>query len=384
MRIFVRRRRFAGLTVALAAAVGLGACSSSGSAGGGGQSGSVAAPGSMSAGGSLSADAAKFYKGKTITITTKSSPGGNGYATAQLLSQYLPKFIPGSPKVEVKVNAGGSGSVMMKNVEQVYPADGTQLALPDAAVVLRWMFKQAGADYALDKMKMVGDLSAPLITVVRSAAGKDIDALIKRTDPLRAGNTAPGGTGVIDLTLGMKLLGVPVKEIYGYEGAGPEALAIERGELDTASPAAGSFLSGFKSVVDSKKAYALYQIGVPSSGGTARSTAFPDIPTLQELYKTAYGKAPSGPAWDAVLKLADIQELGIFLMARDSTPPAALEALNAGWTKMSQDSDFVAAVKKQLGGADIINPSKGAELVNSLISTKGALLTTIQNAAQGK
>lgn len=365
-----RERRLAGgLIVLLTAAASLTACASNSSA----------------SGSSASSGAATYYKGKTITITTKSSPGGNGNTTARLLSQYLPQFIPGHPKVVVKVNAGGSGSVMMKNVDEVYPADGTQLALPDTAVVLRWMFKQDGTDYPLDKMQMVGDLSAPLIAVVRTASGADVNALTKLTTPLRAGNTAPGATGVIDLTLGMKLLGIPVKEVYGFSGAGPIALAIERGELDAGSPGAGSYLTGFQAVTSSGKAYALYQVGDPDGkGGLIRSTAFPNIPTLQELYTTAHGTAPSGPDWDAVLKLADMSELGLYLAARSDTPQAALTALREGWDKMSADPAFAADVKKTLGGADIVSSTDGAKLLTSLLATNGTLLTSIQTAADPK
>lgn len=374
-------------------ATSVAACSSSSS--GSTNSGATHSAGSKAAGGSpsasggansaLEAKAQTYYKGKTITLITKSAPGGNGNATAQLLSQYLPKYLAGSPKVIVKVDSAGSGSSMMKNVSQVYPADGTNIALPDTAVVLRWMFKQAGTDYPLDKMPIAGDFSTMLIDVVATSAGKDVKTLAARTTPLKAGNTAPGGTGVIDISIGFKLLGIPVKEVYGYKGAGPVALAIERGEIDTASPAAGSFLSGYKTVVDEKKAYPLYQVGTPTDDGKlVRSKQFPDIPTLQDLYQQEHGSMPSGADWDAVVKLANMTQLGLFLALRPGTPPEALLALREAFQKMASDTTFAAQVNKTLGGSEIITADEAQKRLQTLLNTDSAMLATIKAAANPK
>ncbi|GAA5199895.1 tripartite tricarboxylate transporter substrate-binding protein [Rugosimonospora acidiphila] len=338
-----------------------------------------------SAGGAAGDKAATFYQGKTITITTKSSPGGNGDTTARLLAQYLPDYIPGHPHVVVKNNAGGAGSVMMKNVAQVFPNDGLNLALPDTAVVLRWMFKQAGSDYPLDKMPIIGDVTAPLVVVVRKSAGTDLAALQKRAQPLKAGSTAPGGTGVIDMTLGFGLLNIPVKEVYGYSGAGPVALALERGEADTASPAAGAYLSSYKTLSDRGIVYPFYQVGDPGPNNTlVRSPALSEFPTLQEVYQQQFGHAPTGPEWNAVLKLADMVQLGLFLCARPDTPPAALTALRQGFDKMAADDKVKTKLNTTLGGAVSVGNGEAATLLKNLLATSGDLLTSLENAANGK
>ncbi|GIH17749.1 hypothetical protein [Rugosimonospora africana] len=338
-----------------------------------------------SSGSGAGAKAATFYKGKTITITTKSSPGGNGDTTARLLAQYLPNYIPGHPHVVVKNNAGGAGSVMMKNVAEVFPNDGLNLALPDTAVVLRWMFKQDGTDYPLDKMPIIGDVTAPLVVIVRKSAGATVADLQKRKQPLAAGSTAPGGTGVIDMTLGFKLLGIPVKEVYGYSGAGPVALAVERGEADTASPAAGAYLASYKTLVDRGLAYPFYQVGDPGPDNTlARSPALSEFPTLQELYQKQYGHAPSGPEWDAVLKLADMVQLGLFLSARPDTPPEALTALRQGFDRMAADPAVKSKLNTTLGGAVSVGNAEAGKLLQNLLNTSGDVLSVLEDAANGK
>ena len=52
----------------------------------------------------------QFYKGKTITILLGQPPGGSYDLYARLATDYMRKFIPGSPLITVQYKPGGGGA----------------------------------------------------------------------------------------------------------------------------------------------------------------------------------------------------------------------------------------------------------------------------------
>ena len=71
------------------------------------------------------ATAEDFYAGKTISISTHTSPGG-GYDTyLRLLARHLPRHIPGRPSIVVVNMPGAGGLLAFNHVGRVAPRDGT-------------------------------------------------------------------------------------------------------------------------------------------------------------------------------------------------------------------------------------------------------------------
>src|SRR5262249_20713286 len=72
---------------------------------------------------------ADFYRNKVVVLSVGYSPGGTYDAVARLLAQYMPRYVPGNPRIIVQ-NVPGAGSLVLTN--QLYnlaPRDGTQLGL---------------------------------------------------------------------------------------------------------------------------------------------------------------------------------------------------------------------------------------------------------------
>src|SRR5680860_8996 len=70
-------------------------------------------------------DQADFYEGRTVQLMIGYSAGGGYDAYGRTLARHLGKHIPGNPNVVVK-NVPGAGSlVLMNQIANTLPSDGT-------------------------------------------------------------------------------------------------------------------------------------------------------------------------------------------------------------------------------------------------------------------
>ena len=61
----------------------------------------------------ISAPAAQapFYEGKTLRVLIASGPGGGTDTAGRLVARYLPKYLPGNPKIVIQNMGGGGGTI---------------------------------------------------------------------------------------------------------------------------------------------------------------------------------------------------------------------------------------------------------------------------------
>ena len=52
-----------------------------------------------------------FYEGKTIRFIIASGPGGGTDTAGRLVARFLPKYLPGNPKIIVQNMPGGGGTI---------------------------------------------------------------------------------------------------------------------------------------------------------------------------------------------------------------------------------------------------------------------------------
>ena len=80
-------------------------------------------------GGAVSAAAqpvADFYRGRTVTLSVGTSPGG-GYDTyARTIARHIGRHIPGEPQIIVRNMPGAGGVVLANALYNIAPKDGTE------------------------------------------------------------------------------------------------------------------------------------------------------------------------------------------------------------------------------------------------------------------
>jgi tripartite-type tricarboxylate transporter receptor subunit TctC len=223
-----------------------------------------------------------FYKGKTITIITSTGVGGPFDLTARALAKHMGRYIPGSPSMIVR-NMPGGGHVLATNyMAQQAEKDGTVIATVNNSVPLHQVLGGQGVRFDARRFYWLGSTgTSNLMTVTWHTSGfKTIDDVMKRELVIGATGT---GSGTFIYPNAMNIvLGTKFKIVMGYRSTAELDLAMERGEV---AARAGASLAGIlqerPTWIKENKVFALTQVG------DVRERAFPDVPLMHELAKTA-------------------------------------------------------------------------------------------------
>jgi tripartite-type tricarboxylate transporter receptor subunit TctC len=223
------------------------------------------------------ADNAGLFAGKQIRFIVPAGAGGGYDLYMRLLSEYLGRFIPGSPGAVV-INMPGGGGVKATNyVYNVAPKDGTVLGMPFFNLPLFQLVRPAGIKFDMRKFGWVGNMAElnSSIVVMTSSSIRTIEDAKKRQVIL--GSSGKGSESYIYPQLCNALLDTRFKMVLGYTSTAAMTVAMERGELQGRG---GSWLMWPESRPDwvrEGKVHALVQ------AGRTRDPALPDVPLITEL-----------------------------------------------------------------------------------------------------
>ena len=305
------------------------------------------------------ANAAVDYSGERITILVPFNEGGGTDSYVRFLAPFYERHLPGNPKIQV-LNKSGAGGILGGNYfERKAKKDGT------------WIFALSTStlsNYALRDPRVKFDL-ANYIPIILSPRGAmqyvrkdlglqdepDIVAKLKKMqatprDKLVFGGKTPTSMG-LSLRVGLSLLDVEVKSVWGMKGNGPMALAFERGEFTVNFDNTLSYKNNRKQMIADGVAVPLYTFGVVNEQGTfVRDPEAPDVPNWHEAYEKLHGKPPSGAqaeAFEALFHMA-------VTMSKSLNLPAATSGeIVAAWVdathKILEDPEFIAKRKKIFG-----------------------------------
>jgi hypothetical protein len=259
-------------------------------------------------------------------------------------------YFPSKPNFIVDNMPGAGGATGMRDLIEKKAPDGLTLIVPGSGVALRWLLKEQGHNYPMDKMPAIGAIPSGGVTLVRTDAGSPIEKLVGRDKPLRGGQNAPGALGPVADALITRMLGIPVDEIYGFEGYGEVAIAVERGEIEETTPGMPSYLQTYMPMVESKLIYPLYQTGqLNEKGEVVRSPLAPNLPTGVEEYKRLKGKDPAGEDWEAYKVLIGMSALNGAALTHPDIPADRLTALRESFQNMITDPSWEPETARVLG-----------------------------------
>ena len=251
------------------------------------------------AGGAL----AQEYPAKPVRLVVPFPPGGVVDISGRLLAEELARHLGGTVIVENKVGAGGT-----LGAEQAAraPADGYTILLGGAAThaFAPWVYQQLRYDPVKDFVAVTQFTEGPLALCVNAASGAaTLDAFVQA---LKAGsakmNYASNGVGTfphLSVELMNQALGTKPQHVP-YPGGAQAATALLAGEVQ--------FTQNHIPVVQGHVKAG--RLRVLATTGSARSQAFPAVPTLKEA-----GIDVVASAW-----------FGLFVPA--GTPAAIVERLH--------------------------------------------------------
>lgn len=289
-------------------------------------------------------DQADFYDGRTVQLMIGYSAGG-GYDTyGRTLARHLGKHIPGNPNVIVK-NVPGAGSlVLMNQIANTLPNDGTVIGAVNSGMPFEPLFGNKQAKFDVNEVSWLGNLS--LVTSV--GVFRD-DSGIEKWQDLKTQEASVGATGAGSNTNTIprvlaELFDLKLNVIAGYPGSNDVGLAMERGEVDGLG-------SAFLSTIKSKNPTWLEEdsnVNIVFQLGRKRHPDLPDVPLVSEMAETEQEK-------QAVDLLGARLIMGRPYVAPPGMDPERLATLRKALEDTAKDPEFLADARNQGLSIDFVD-----------------------------
>ena len=240
------------------------------------------------------------FGGKTIEFVIPFPTAGGSDVWARFFAPFLQEALPGKPTVVVK-NVPGGGSITGTNqfVQRAKP-DGLSILGTSGSTQLPYLLDDPRVRYELKELIPV--LVSPTGGVVYvnptlgAQSARDIAKL--RGKKMKYGSQGPTSLDLVPV-LAFEIMGLDVDPVFGL-ARGPARVAFERGESLIDYQTSSAYLRNVVPLIKAGKAVPLFSWGVLNDKGEfVRDPTFPDLPHFAEAYETAYGKKPSGTAYEA-------------------------------------------------------------------------------------
>lgn len=330
-------KRFGLVSTGLVAALVLGACS---------------APQQDAANETAPADASLP---SSVTMVVPFSAGGGTDTWARVIAPYMQRHLEGEPNVVVENREGGGGINGTNQFVRDNVTDGSEMLVSSGSTYLPQLLNQAQVEYDFTGMTpIVLNGTGGVIYTSPSTGIESAEDLANFDGDLHYGGISATGNDLVAL-LAMAVLGVDTTATFGFEGRGPARLAFERGEINLDYQTSSAYNTQVQPAVDEGTAVPLVSFGILEEGEVVRDPAFPDIPTVEEVYESINGEAPSGTEYEAYLAslvAGQFYQKGIWVSAE--TPESIVTAMREAAAAVGEDEEFLAQAEEVLGGYPLI------------------------------
>lgn len=315
--------------------------------------------GALATGVFASAASALDLSGKKVTIIVPFAEGGGSDGLARLFQPYLQKELPGNPSVIVLNQPSGGGVTGSNKFQQSKETDGTVIGMGSTSTFVA---------YAMggDKIKYDPMTWEPIMLFLRGAIvyanGDKLDLKGGLNDPKGDVKKAQSKSVIIGMKtptsaelsdyVTWRLLGANVKPVFGLSTS-KQRKAYLRGEILANVDGTGPYLKNVVGKSDFKTVPVLAFGYTGPNGQNLRDPDVPDLPTMAEFYKAAYGKAPAGPAYDAYLNITGLRVMSKLFALPPGTPKDVVDAYIAAMKRIAQDPKAAKAIKKEVGSLPV-------------------------------
>ena len=306
--------------------------------------------------------AEEIFSGETVRLIVPFGAGGGTDVTARQLVPFLSEHLPGNPQVQVE-NIEGANSMLGVNQFTQMPQDGLSILMTSASTSTAKTFGDPAAQFEFSDFRAVAGIPAGAVQYVASDVGVEdpVDIFDGAAD-LVYGGVTPGGSDVTRL-LGYEVLGFDVEAVFGYESRAAIQIAFSQGETNIDGQSTATYIESILPLVDRGDAVPVYTHGMTEGEDLITDSAFPDLPTVAELYEKEYGEPPSGEAFEAFKFLVTVsQNLQKPVWMHSEAPEAAVEAVEQAFLDMQKDPDYQSDLQPTIGYDFIM----GEELDNAI------------------
>jgi tripartite-type tricarboxylate transporter receptor subunit TctC len=311
--------------------------------------------------------AADFFKDKQMKMIVPTSAGGLYDLMTRLLSEHMPRHIPGQPRVIVQHMNGASGLVAANYMVNIAPKDGTVIAAAHGATITASLYTPEQAKFKSNELVWLGSVTKdPFVAYTyHTSPVKTLDDLRRIEAPF--GGSAPGSATIDYAIFAREMFGFKIKIITGYQNSVNVKLAMERGEL------AGTFGNGWSSLKTGEPDWIRdKKINILTQFGLTKHRDLPDVPLFIDLAQNDEDRR----ALELVFARQDISRP---YYVPPGTPADRVEVLRKAFDETMVDKEFLAAAEKAQAPVD--GPLTGKEVaavVNRIISSPPELVKRMQ------
>jgi tripartite-type tricarboxylate transporter receptor subunit TctC len=287
-----------------------------------------------------------FYRGKSLRMLIGYGPGGGYDLYARLVSEFLPRHIPGNPTI-VPQNMPGAGSfAAAKYMLEAAPKDGTVFGMLAQTLALDSVVNPANK-IDVTRFHYLGRATTNIDTgaaLPKSGIKSFADV---RQKEYTVGASGGGSTTVMFPSALNAFGGAKFKLVKGYKGTTDILLAMERGEVDIVGAyGLPGMLVRHPDWIDKGEAVILYQAALK------RHRLLANVPALPELATDDEGRG-------VLRAVASTGEIGRSILTTPDVPAERLAALRKAFSAMLNDADFIAAAKQR---KMMLDPASGEEM----------------------
>jgi len=281
-----------------------------------------------------------FTEGKTIRLLVFATPGGGYDFYSRLVMRYIPKYLPGNPKILVQNMPIGYSAA---NTLWRSKRNGLTWGVLAREGYLSNIAGEKAQKFDYSKGIPIGSTADEnTLIYIRTDTGisslKDLAAAIKagKKPPIMAGTTRSGASYVMGEVLEYLAPEMKFKQVLGYPGGSEVDLAIRRGEAHAAGRSKNSFFSRMSDVYKSGEITVILQTGTTEG---KRDPTFENVPTLGEFADSREDKQ--------LLTLVLLNQIAARpFWLPPGVPQDRVKLIREAFRKTVNDPKFVAQAKK--------------------------------------
>ena len=334
-----------------------------------------------------SALAEDFYSGKTIEMVVPFGEGGATYVAAKFLEPFLEKHLPGNPQVNVRTRPGG-GSILGANwFQQNAEPDGETILFTTSSTSNPYVLGMDAVEYDLAAMRPAYSLPFGAVIYVSPRTGIESSADLHSLDTTLIYGGIAAAASDLPVLLAFELLELDLRAVLGFDGRGPARLAFERGETNIDFQFTPAYMSQVVDMVEAGSAVPIMSAGSVGDDGvlSARDLAFPDYPTVYEVYEELYGEPPSGVEWDAFQAIgATTFNFGLTAYLPESTPDDVIEIFEETIAAINADPDYQEQSQEAVGGYDLLPASAVTDSLREALQPSDEVREHLRNLLSDK
>jgi tripartite-type tricarboxylate transporter receptor subunit TctC len=280
-----------------------------------------------------SARADDLGQARTISFLIGTSPGAGYDLYARTFAEFVPRYLPGNPRVVVQYVVGAAGVTLANQVFNTAPSDGSVIAMSPASIVLSELLDPSGIQFRSREFRWIGTLSTEtdVLAVMKSTGINVIEDAKKKSVVIGAA----GKVGNVNIypSLANALLGTKFKIVHGYRGGNEINLAMESGEVQGRSNQWDSWKVQRPDWIKDGRLSYLLQFG-------PKTPELGDVPRLAELVPDLAQKSMV-----SLVEIIDVVGRSIFTSPK--IPTDRLAIWRNAFERTIVDPDYLRAMKER-------------------------------------